>query len=299
MKGRQSPWHPVLGVLVSVAVVGMAVAPVSGEESSPTATAIAPTTTTLRPPPPSVPLSPPTPAAASVSFVAPTLVGPGTGGAAEPPPVRPEPRPTPITTGPVTLQGRMSPKAPVTIPALFLAGDGEVEISGDVRLRVAGDGTLWVDKASSVSLDPATTGTKTSQDDGWNWDRFSGTARVEGSNLKLRAKGARIMVRGDGTGSATMGGGMGMFRLIQEGGRFVSGYWKVTPITERFSKAETEVRPETVRRGSTKAPYGLIPVVPPPAREYPRKLLPSETSGTVTAPAATPPATVAPTTGTK
>jgi len=195
----------------------------------------------------------------------------------EPPPVRPQIRPTPAD-GPVTLSGKVPRNIKVTRPALYLSGKGEIEVTGDVALRFSGDGSLWVDKASSVTLDAKTTGTKTAQDDGLNWDRFRGTARVGGSSVRLKAKGERLMVTADGQGSVTMRG-EGQFFVMQKGEQLVSGVWSQAGMTHEFARVTTAGTvgmpfPILGRGGLT--PYGFLPEVPPPVRVYERKKLPSE-----------------------
>ena len=71
-----------------------------------------------------------------------------------PPPVRPMLRPIPKLQGPVTYVGMLPKNLDVAVPAIKAFGDGDIELQGRARLRISGEGTLWVDKASSVSLSP-------------------------------------------------------------------------------------------------------------------------------------------------
>jgi hypothetical protein len=210
----------------------------------------------------------------------------------------------PGAEGPVTYIGQLSKKSSVALPALTATGKGEIEIKGEAAVRLSGDGMLWVDKASSVTLDPATTGTKTSENDGWTWTGFRGTARVMGSSVSLRLKGDRLRVLAFGRGTVTLRGDSGMFRLTQAGGQLVSGVWDPAGVTKDFATVELKgsgstIQPMRMKPGAS--PAGIIPASPPPARVYPRPLLPSErgtTAPSPAAPAAAPAAPAGPTTGT-
>jgi hypothetical protein len=197
----------------------------------------------------------------------------------------------------VTYVGRLSKYSGISIPALIATGKGEIEIKGEAAVRLSGDGTLWVDNASSATLDPATTGTKTREDNGWGWAGFRGTARVSGSPAHLKMKGDRLMVQAEGRGAVTLRGDSGIFRLTQASRQLVSGVWDPAGITKDFATLEAEsatgtIRTTRVRPGAS--PTSIIPAVPPPGRVYTRPKLPSERGTTVpsTAPSpAAPPAT--------
>jgi hypothetical protein len=221
-------------------------------------------------------------------MVPPALIGPAEG-SPQPPPVRPEIRPMPALEGSLTYVGQLPKTGAISIPALRAYGKGEIEIKGETKVRLSGDGVLWVDKGSSVTLDPATTGTKTADSNGWSWAGFRGVARVSGSPVNLRIKGDRLMVAADGRGTVTMRGDKGIFRLTQAQGQLVSGVWDPAGMTKDFAqvaaKAEVEgsTRPLPITRVKPGAsPAGIIPAVPPPARVYPRPLLPSERGTTAT-----------------
>jgi len=284
MSDRRFPWMWIAGVAMGIVMIGGQNRVVHSAESSPTATVVAE--------PPAASIAPPASAATTISVVPAVLVGTVKGGSPEPPPVRPLLRPTPASGGPVTLAGKVPEDVKVTIPALSAYGKGDIEITGDMKLRFSGDGSLWVDKASSVSLDPATTGTKTIQDDGWSWDRFRGTARVAGSSLRLKAKGERLVVYGEGQGTISLRG-EGMFRIMQAGGKLVSGVWNQAGVTQDFAKVAIESTTGTVQLPIGKSslpPHGILPDSPPPLKVIPRKSLPSEAPPTGAAPTLAPPA---------
>lgn len=184
-----------------------------------------------------------------------------------------------------------------TVAPLTAFGKGEIDVSGNADVRFSGEGSLWVDKSSSVTLDRGTTFTKTVEADGTKWQPFRGTARVSGSPMHLRATGDRLTVFAFGEGKVTVKGENGILRLTKPGGQVVSRLWEANSVTEDFAKAEA--KPTTGPIRSQRGIYGLeekgmIPQVPPPVTITPRRRLPSEGGTTGTAPgAATAPAPAA------
>lgn len=261
-------WMWILTVGLCVTIWGEQIASVGGAESlpatTPTVSAVSRTT--------------------SAPVVPPALVGSTRVGPAEPPPVRPLIRPTPQGGSAVTFSGVIPRDAKVTIPALTLFGKGEIEISGDLQVRFSGDGSLWVDSASSTTLDPLTTGTKSRQDEGWAWEQFRGTVRITGSSVRLKAKGDRLSVTSEGQGKVQMRG-EGMFRITQAGDKLVSGVWTPAGVTEEFATVTTQPAAQVLRPGAVRPPspvYGVVPDVAPPPKAFHRKSLPSEGGTSVT-----------------
>jgi len=248
-----------------------------------------------------VPQAPPDEASASEATTIPVvpavLVGPRQG-PARPPVVHPVVRSTPARRGPVTYEGVLPQNLGVSIPALQVMGTGDVKIEGDlVSLRVSGDGTFWIDKGSSVSLDSKTTGTITDAGAMYKFVGFSGTARVSGENLQARIQGARLIVIAEGQGNATMSGEGGMFRLTQKGGRLVLGSLEENPITKDFEQVTPSAGGGVVKAGKAGIPpAGLIPAEKPEQRVYEVPKLPSEGGPRAAPPPGGPAAPAAPTT---
>jgi len=206
----------------------------------------------------------------------------------------------------------VSPRRPISAPAavargtrgtvasMTAFGKGEIDVSGNAEVRFSGDGTLWADKSSSVTLDRGTTYTKTVEADGIKWQPFRGTARVSGAPMHLRATGDRLTVFAFGDGKVSVKGENGILRLTKPDGKVGSRLWEANVITEDFVRADA--RPSTGSIRSQRGIYGLeekgmIPKVPPPVTVTPRRKLPSEggTTGTgqaaaVPEPPAAPPA---------
>jgi len=192
-----------------------------------------------------------------------------------PPPTRPVIRPTPSVNGTVTFTGTVRSGVNTQIPPLRLFGPkGTVEIQGDITVRLSGQGTLWVDGDSSISLDSATTGTKVSEGAGVRYEKFSGTARVSGNAANVKFVGQQIFAIGGGAGKFTASG-EGSFLTIQSG-RLVSGIWNQEGVTQEFNGA----RFQTVKASGelTTSPLQIIPDAPPRAnvRTYAPPRLPSE-----------------------
>lgn len=191
---------------------------------------------------------------------------------------------------------RSLPKDKADYPALHASGKGDIEISGEGVARFSGDGTLWVDKSCSFSLDAATTYTKKADNTGWTLDQFRGTARITGDKLHLRGKGDRLMVTAEGRGTVTLGGEGGMFILIKDGNKLVSGIWDQKGVKEDFAKTGAEKTSKLPGVKSELGAVGVIPAIAPQMKVYKRRQLPSEggqstmaaTTGTA---AATPPTT--------
>lgn len=237
-------------------------------------------------------------AATSLPVVPSVLVGPRKG-PVQPPSVRPVIRAIPDKRGTVTYEGQLAKDLRVSIPAFRIMGTGNIRIQGNIAsLHALGDGTLWVDKGSSFTLDPDTTGTITDAGSSYKFVGFSGGARASGRALDVRVEGARLMVVANGKGTATMSG-EGMFRLTQKGGLLVSGFLEQNDVKKSF---ET-VTPGTGIGGVVPAgkygipPAGLIPAEVLPGRIYTVPKLPSEGGERVTTgtkPAAAPPASAPP-----
>jgi hypothetical protein len=178
----------------------------------------------------------------------------------------------------VTYKAALPADGKVARPALEAFGKGEIELQVNGTVRFSGDGTVWVDPASSVTLDSLTSASKQATADGIVFERFAGRARVLGKSVRLRAKGERLRAVVEGSGSVTLRG-MGMFSLTDAEGTLVSGIWDAAGVTERFSQVGPaggpgRLKPLAPKPGS--AGVGLLPDTPPPAKVYEPTKLPSE-----------------------
>lgn len=187
------------------------------------------------------------------------------------PPIRPDVSRTPPASTSYVRQ--LSPDAKIPAHALRVFGNGEVEIEGAVDMRFSGECTLWIDQATSMIIDPATTGTLIPERDFRRFVNFKGTVGLKGNNVKMKAQGQKLMIIGNGKGKVTMAGESGMFRLTQAGRKQVSGVWTEAGTSVDFETITT--RP--VADGMLYGPSGIIPMAPPSdARQYERAQLPSE-----------------------
>jgi hypothetical protein len=225
---------------------------------------------------------PPAPAgeieAAAGPETPPMPVPPGSGQRI-PPPAGPDlPVPPPATDPVVTFTAALPPDGKVALPGLEAIGKGEIELRVVGTVRFSGDGTVWVDPASSVTLDSLTSATRTTTADGIVYERFAGRARVVGKSVQLKAKGERLRAVVEGSGSVTLRG-EGMFSLTDAKGRLVSGIWDAAGMTEKFSQVGRVggpggLKPLAARPGA--AGVGLLPDKPPPVKVYEPTKLPSE-----------------------
>jgi hypothetical protein len=193
---------------------------------------------------------------------------------AEAPGARPSGRSTPRSQGAPTYI-RETPKN-ANLEGFWASGKGSLEIEGDAAVRVAGQGTLWLDPTSTVSQDAATTFSLAFEPDARKLDRFSGTLLIFGSKLKVRFEGDRILVTANGSGKATMKG-TGLFRMTSPKDELVSGLWSPDGVAQEFKSLRTAAKPTATPTVRKYGSGGMLPVGPPAdARAPETPTLPSE-----------------------